>query len=234
MNSSEWQQWVRDSGTTMPSARCGDDKVPSEAALTLPVCEGHRRLDKFGRCVLATVRECLQTLPTPSYHAMLLVSRYGNLPLLESLLADIDRDNPLSPTAFTHSTHNRLAGFISTTDNFTGITGASACMRDSFAMTMLEAMILIDEAPERRVLVVCCEPEIPERYRALVASFWIPHAGAFLLGDAGGEHVNYSFYHDPKHRFQTNAAITGSCLSFVTSIATGKDGGDGNWGWRRA
>lgn len=112
-------------------------------------------------------------------------SRHGEFQRNLNLLRQLVAGEPLSPTDFSLSVHNAIAGLISiATANRAGHT-AIAAGRESFQAGLLEAAVLMATAPDRPVLLVHYDEPLPTPYEPFRDPAETPLAVALLLAAPG-------------------------------------------------
>ncbi len=147
----QWQAWA-----ARPHVPLGDTQpdLPEMPSMS------RRRLNPLGRLA---AQVCYWAQQADTGMPVLLGSRYGDAVRSLALLADMARDEPVSPTAFGLSVHNAIGATYSIAradrGNYislaAGQAGAAACLVEA-------AALLADGEPE--VLVVCYEAPLPGDY----------------------------------------------------------------------
>lgn len=95
-------------------------------------------------------------------------SRHGDLPRTQNLLVAMAKRRPLSPLEFPLSVHNAVAGLLDLVrGERTGHTSIAAG-RDSFAAALIELWARLRAHPDRAMLLVYVEHEMPEELRSQV------------------------------------------------------------------
>jgi len=127
-----------------------------------------RRLDRFGRMALHTAWPCAEGLDSVQY---VFASRHGALNRTVELLTALADNDLLSPTLFTLSVNNSVAGLF-------------AIARGDRSAATAEAATMIAEGA-KRVLVTYTDDLVPSLYRALVSEVGThPFAISLLLTPA--------------------------------------------------
>ncbi|MBF0098034.1 MAG: beta-ketoacyl synthase chain length factor [Magnetococcales bacterium] len=141
----EWQFWQPD---WHPQS---DQPVP--VAL-------RRRMTTLGRNALA-----LSWAMTPNETLYYLFSsRHGDFERTHAMLSAMAEEDELSPAEFSLSVHNALCGLLSiATGNRHGHLALSAG-RDTFGCALLEGGLLLQENPDRPVLLVYYDAPLPDHY----------------------------------------------------------------------
>ncbi len=141
-----------------------------------------RRLSLVGRAALSVIIPMVEAHgPMP----LVYVSRHGDLNRTLGLLQDLARGEPLSPTAFSLSVHNAIAGLFSIhqglTANITAISGGA----QELIPALLETLGL-SQANGGPVLCVFCDEPPPELYQLHANQPEHAYALAIVVA-AGGE-----------------------------------------------
>ncbi len=213
----DWQRWAC-------HERAIEPRLPRPALTAIP-SRMARRLDTIGCCVMAACEQCLPLLATEP--AVICTSRHGDLPAMHTLLQGLRAREDISPTAFAYSVHNRFSSLISMFAGYHGINGAYSSVRDGFALALAEATICLSAHPERPVLVVAYESEIPPDYQLLIAQPWSPYVAAFVLTAATAAAPRHTLRRHPKAA--EAVAEAGSCLPFIRAWLTTTQARDGFW-----
>lgn len=152
---SQWRAWAKD-------GHAGD------AAAPLPQPQGvdamlRRRLTPLARAALATLED---VLPAGSSARLVFASRHGELQRTLELLDAIARDEALSPTTFSLSVHNALAGVWSIARQDRSPSMALAAGAQTFPWSLVEAMAEVAAAPEQEVVLLYADDVLPGPYQA--------------------------------------------------------------------
>ncbi|QEY17421.1 3-oxoacyl-ACP synthase [Cellvibrio sp. KY-GH-1] len=143
-----WKAW---------SARAAD----SQPDVTIIPAMLRRRLSLVGRAALSVI---IPLVDTHGSMPLVYVSRHGDLNRTLGLLRDLAHAEPMSPTAFSLSVHNAIAGLFSIhqglTANITAISGG----RQDLIPALLEVLGLC-HANGGPVLCVFCDEPPPDLYK---------------------------------------------------------------------
>ena len=140
-----------------------------------------RRLDRFGRMALHTAWPCAEGLDSVQY---VFASRHGALNRTVELLTALADNDLLSPTLFTLSVNNSVAGLFAIARGDRSAATAMAAGPDTLGLSILEAATMIAEGA-KRVLVTYTDDLVPSLYRALVSEVGThPFAISLLLTPA--------------------------------------------------
>jgi hypothetical protein len=136
-----------------------------------------RRLSPMGRAAFSVMIPLVETFgPMP----LVYVSRHGEVGRTMELLAAIAKQEPLSPTAFSLSVHNAIAGLFSIHQGITKNINAIASGSQELVAALLEAVGLCSEQ-EPRVLCVFCDEPLPSVYSGFVSQPQAPYALAVVI-----------------------------------------------------
>ena len=215
----QWESWAREE-------RQLEAQLPTPQLEDLPR-KVLRRLDRLGRCVMSVTERALSALPEDAQPAVVSTSRHGNLPFMFNLIKTIRAQEEISPTLFTYSVHNRFPSLVSMVSGFHGVSGAYSSPTDGFPLALAEAMTLFDQVPERPVLIISYEPEIPGDYLPLVEKPFSPHAAAFVV--TSPQSTRKSFRLERLDRAAGSSHGSGFCLPFLKGMMTGRAVQDGYW-----
>ena len=173
-NPEEWKQWANGEkllGQALPKPAL--EVVPGRIS---------RRLNNLGRCVMAVSEQLLPSVTEQP--AIIAVSRHGDLPFMDKLIACSRSGEDISPTQFTYSVHNRLSSLVSMFAGYKGVNAAYSSVRDGFPLALAEAHGLLHRHQTNQVLLLGYEPEIPLAYENLVSKSWRPHVVGAVLSRA--------------------------------------------------
>ena len=121
--------------------------------------------------------------------AVVFASRHGNINESVGLFQRLARQEPLSPTRFSHTVHNAQAGLFSiAAANRSGSSSISA-REETFACGFLEALTFIERNPERSVLLVVGDAPLSDTFAPLVEEARSAYALALLLSSGPGPRV---------------------------------------------
>ncbi|MDD5033512.1 MAG: beta-ketoacyl synthase chain length factor, partial [Methylococcaceae bacterium] len=162
-------------GTVLPSKAGGAD------VSFLPMMQ-RRRLSPLAKAAIAVAWNCRDQeseLPTVFYSA------HGESHNYFALLSDLADAADLSPSGFSHSVHNAIAGlytlYSGTRSPYLTLAGGPEGLFSAF----LEAAGLLLETSYPKVLLVWYEQALPEVYRSYVAGPSATLALAMRLGRSG-------------------------------------------------
>ncbi|GHB94442.1 beta-ketoacyl synthase chain length factor [Thermomonas carbonis] len=164
-----WREWAN--APSLPSG----EAMP---ALTEMAPMQRRRVERLGRAALQVAWRCQhdddRNLP------MVFASRHGDLDRTHRMLAELARDEPLSPTQFGLSTHNAIAAQYSIARVLQGNYLAVSAVRATPEAAVTEALgLLADGAPA--VLVVVYDDAIPGDYHQFLDEPDALHAWAWRI-----------------------------------------------------
>ncbi|RLA06754.1 MAG: 3-oxoacyl-ACP synthase [Gammaproteobacteria bacterium] len=166
----EWKAWA--AGHAIPQAGSRPDVSGIPPML-------RRRLSSLGKMALSVAFPLLEDVDTDIPYVF--SSRHGELERTVGLLKSLAGQEPLSPTQFSLSVHNAIAGVMSiATKNPSSITALSA----DLSTTLLEAVAIMDEQSSQHLLCVVYDEPVPEIYAGQEGSPRHPFAIAFLVAPA--------------------------------------------------
>lgn len=153
-----WQAWLADPQPLR------DDEASSPPLPEVPAM-ARRRIEPLGRAALQVAFQAQADLAPEAVAAMPLVfaSRWGELARSVAMLQELARQQPLSPTAFSHSVHNAIGAIYSIQRGVRANLSAVAAGACSAEAGWMEALGLIaDGAPA--VLLTVFDAPLPEAY----------------------------------------------------------------------
>ena len=164
-----WRDWARapwlPTGEAMPALV---EMAPMQ----------RRRVERLGRAALQVAWHCQgdEAGDVP----MVFASRHGDLDRTHRMLAELARDEPLSPTQFGLSTHNAIAAQYGIARRLQGNYLAVSAVRATPEAAVTEALgLLADGAPA--VLVVVYDDAIPADYDGFLDEPDALHAWAWRI-----------------------------------------------------
>ena len=137
-----------------------------------------RRLSPIARGAFYCAQQCLQTV-TPV--ATVFCSAHGEGSRALELLEAIARDEPISPTTFSLSVHNSVAGLFSIFNHETAPSIAIAAGLDGIGTAFVEGWGLLQAHGSGEVLVVLYDDQMPEPFRVGDDAPPVGIAAAFVL-----------------------------------------------------
>lgn len=164
-----WSAWA-------PGLSTRDEWLGWAANPFVPATEGAPELKfvpamvrrRFSRLTKVALQVAFDALPpelaadVPSVFA----TRHGEANACVTLLSDIARGTPLSPTAFSHSVHNTQSGLFSITAQNGRTSTAIAGGRDTFAAGLIETLGMCERHGGGPVLLVVADEPMPSVFRA--------------------------------------------------------------------
>lgn len=143
----QWLAWSREPRLT---ARDGAPAVRFVPALQ------RRRLSQLAKMTLQMVQELAGT----QHAGFVVASRHGEVHSCISMLSEIAREQPLSPTVFSHSVHNAPAGLLSITTGNCAPSSSIAAGRETLIHGLIEALAL-SQRRAAPVVLVCADEALP-------------------------------------------------------------------------
>ncbi|MQA19148.1 beta-ketoacyl synthase chain length factor [Rugamonas rivuli] len=175
-----WQQWAQAPFAIQPGEEPGVKAMPAML---------RRRAGFLGKMALEVAYQCLDgrtDIPT------VFCSRHGEVARSLELLTDLARGEPLSPTAFSMSVHNAIAGLLSIARSDRANQLALAAGAATIEHAVIEACgMMADGAP--MVLLVACDCPLPALFASFEDCEEQPYAWAWLLTPAGDDAVSLSW-----------------------------------------
>lgn len=180
----DWDAWARGERTI------GGDDVPPLREMPAML---RRHAGPLGRMACEVA---YRVLDGASSVPMVYASRHGDAARSVELLTDLAERAPLSPTSFSLSVHNAVAGLFSIARHDRANIVALSAGEASAAHGVIEACGLLAEgAPE--VLLVVVETAIPPVYHAFDDIHSLPFAWAWLVTAAQDAPVELTWEHVP-------------------------------------
>lgn len=205
-----WSAWAPgiESAQAWNSWAAGDLDPGNEGSPALTFVDPlmRRRLSRLARMALHVAHACTDASPA---ERSVFASRHGELQRTVGMLHNLARGTPLSPTDFSLSVHNAIAGVRSIVRRDHSPSVAVAAGEESFAYGLVEAAGQYHLDSKRPVLFVYVDEPVPEEYRRFVPDKEMPHAIALLI--AAGAHT--------KVRMQSGPATTRAVNPEMQSLA---------------
>jgi len=174
-----------------------------------------RRLSTMGRAALSVA------IPLAAEHGampLVFVSRHGEINRTLSLLESIAEDEQLSPTVFSLSVHNAIAGLFSIQQGLTSNISAIAATSEDLLPGLLEAIGMCSpKTPE--VLCVFCDDPLPAFYRPYVAEPTSGFAVALVLSYPSSPNNNWTLTHQQTAATVNNEPQALQLLAMLESAA---------------
>jgi len=138
-----------------------------------------RRLSPFAKlamhCALEVTKN--ETQPLVSVFS----SRHGDLHKTSTMLNDLALGEDISPTAFSLSVHNAVAGLFTIFTHNTQASTTVSAGKDTFLMALVEAYIRLKTGKHEQVLLVHSDQVLPSPYSQYADELQIDHAVALIL-----------------------------------------------------
>lgn len=175
-----WSEWAT-AGKTIGGD--GSPAVPFVDALM------RRRLSRFARMALYVAHT---GAGERTVDRLVFASRHGELQRTTNMLHDLVRGAELSPTDFSLSVHNAVAGVHSIVSRSRAPSVAVAAGEESFGYGLIEAVTQWRQDEARSVLFVYADESVPGEYRKFVSQNEQPHALALLIASPGERSISIS------------------------------------------
>lgn len=178
----EWLQWARE---PVPPPRAGAPELKFVPAMV------RRRFSRLSKIALqvafdATPPELLTDV------CSVFATRHGEANACVSLLSDIARGTPLSPTAFSHSVHNTQSGLFSISAGNGRTSSAIGAGRQTFAAGLIEALAVGRRNPEHPTLLVVADEPFPEVFQDFEDELPCAFGLALLLEPGSGARSRFA------------------------------------------
>lgn len=223
----DWSVWSPEKDQTGPLtdqyiAKAFGDRETVPPVKDIPMMV-RRRLTRLGKMAMRVAHD----IEGGADARLVFSSRYGEVASTEKLLDELSHDQPLSPTSFSTSVHNGLAGLLTILQNNPHPHTAIAAREESFCMALVEAGALLAENPEIPVMLVHYDEPLTEFYET-GKNRPVPSMALAMLLRASGEsdvplQLGFSVIDGDASDDPTDAAIT-----FIDFIAGKTD----RWEWR--
>lgn len=135
-----------------------------------------RRLGSLGKAAIASSEDLVAEIDEPM--PTVFCSQHGDLNRTLELLESLTNNDPLSPTQFSLSVHNAIAGIYSIARKDHSPTTALSCAQDDVSSALLETQLILQEQQCQYALCIVHDEPIPTRYcttglptKAYAASF---------------------------------------------------------------
>ena len=168
----DWRRWLAN-----PGAATADTKAPALKQIP-PILR--RRFNTLGK---HAAHACLSVLTDGESIPSIFASRHGDTDLTLSLLEDIGRGEPLSPTSFSLAVHNAVSGLLSIAREDRGQVTAIAANDSLLLQALFESISQLQHA--QRVLCVIYDAPLPALYQPYCRSDAFPYALALILSTQG-------------------------------------------------
>lgn len=173
---SGWERWFSNADENAALAA-----IPPKLVQISPLLR--RRFTTLGKYAAhAALEQMSAEQKLPAVYA----SRHGDTPLTLSLLQDMGRKTPLSPTSFSLAVHNAVGGLLSIARKDASPMTAIASSTGLVLSTLHEAAAQLESY--NKVLCVIYDVPLPHLYTNYAESLPFPLALAFIVsrGDAPG------------------------------------------------
>ena len=137
-----------------------------------------RRLSAFAKMILSCAHK---VNPDAQPMPIIFSSRHGDLHKTSDLLAQLEVQEPLSPTQFGLSVHNAVAGLLSILTNNKAPIVALAGGNNSINSALCEAYMQLQEPEIERVMVIHADQTLPELYQEFADEPQVDHCLALVL-----------------------------------------------------
>ena len=140
-----------------------------------------RRTDLLGKMALESACQCLSQ---PENVPVVFASRHGEVARSAKMLSGLAQHEPMSPTAFSLSVHNAVAGLFSIAFSSTANNIAIASKEDIVENALFEACSLLADG-EKKVLLVVYNNALPTQLSQFEDQPELPYSWAWLIEKPG-------------------------------------------------
>jgi len=177
-----WNAWEQVPDNTELWNHFGD-RQGNESPIMLPKAQRiptmlRRRLGSHGKLAMAAAESAIAA--TPKSMPTVFSSQHGDLARTLELLDSLTSNEPLSPTHFSLSVHNAIAGIYSIARNDNSPTTALSSFVDDVSSALLETQLILEEQQCEFALCIVHDEPLPELYSTQSIPKR-PYATAFLL-----------------------------------------------------
>ncbi len=137
-----------------------------------------RRLGSLGKAAIASGENLIADINEPM--PTVFCSQHGDLKRTLSLLDSLSHREPLSPTQFSLSVHNAIAGIYAIAREDHSASTAISCAQDDVSSALLETQLILNEQRSQYALCLVHDEPIPERYSTSALPI-NTYAASFLL-----------------------------------------------------
>jgi hypothetical protein len=170
----DWQRWLQKPDVI--------DEPMGKVSLNQFPAMLRRRFGALGKCAMGAALPIVEPDEAiPSIFA----SRYGDMALTLTLLEDIARNEPMSPTGFSLAVHNAVSGLFTIGRNDTSAVTSIAAMEGLMLQTLFEAIGQLQNV--NKVLCVVYDVPLPDFFQHYSCGELFPYALAFVVCNAGGD-----------------------------------------------
>jgi len=186
----DWQQWA-----------LGEKTIALDLAQKPKIKQVppmlRRRLSPLGKIALSCAYQL--SADFDAKQAVVFCSQHGEVGRTVEMLKVLAQAEPLSPTAFSLSVHNAIAGIYSIANHDTNPITAIAAGPDSLCAALLEAYTLLNDDGIEQVLCVVYDEPLPEIYPQQSQLANCAMAMAFIVqGPEGpGLQIDFELFENP-------------------------------------
>lgn len=204
-----WVRWAHD------TSRLDEDTAPQpDLKKVSPMLR--RRLDLPGKMAIATAMDCLGD---SSDIPIVFCSRHGEVARSAGMLSSIANGEPVSPTAFSLSVHNAVAGLLSIIRHDYSNLITISSRADLVEAGIIEACGILNDG-NQKVLLVVYNHDIPECFSAYKDQEERTFAFALLIEKNGKDTFSLSW--DSSHGHSPNKIDMPSELAVLKFILSGQ------------
>lgn len=217
-----WQNWL-----VNPDQNLRDEQAISLKSISPMIRRRFRTLGKYAVGSALPLLEDNEAIPS------IFSSRHGDTPLSMSLLEDIGRGEPVSPTAFSLAVHNAVSGLFSIARKDTSEITSIAPMEYIVFQTFCEALGQLQNV--EKLMCVIYDVPLPEFFSQYEDGDPFPYAIAMIISRSGNQAFELDFSETLKEECSMTPGITGSesfsLVKLLTGLIDGFSLGSMNSGW---
>lgn len=187
-----------------------------------------RRLSPLARAAMHVANVCTQGQSSVHF---VYASRHGELERTVDLLRDLARNEAPSPSAFSLSVLNSVAGVFAIARGDHAATTAVSAGTETFGFGLLEAVVRARRTPNTPVLYVYADAPAPDPFRRQTCDPDGIFALGMLIKDSAGDAIETTMIHASAPASTESQAH--HCLRALTGKAASWSSGNRQWHWQR-
>lgn len=174
-----------------------------------------RRLSPLAKIALSVTMDAVTAAHTQQHGIDYIVwaSRFGDEEKTLSILKDISLSQTPSPTAFSTSVHNAIAGLYSILCQDTTPSTSLSAGEETFSQAFVEACAMLEAHTAGRVLLVYYDQALPDIYKDVAIAQQPMLAMALLLSKTDGAGICLSLADQPQPVSSHEAVQFHACFS---------------------
>jgi len=221
----DWSAWARGAKNLQPATAATEVSLPSML---------RRRISKVGQMAF----RASYALSEQRTARFIFCSRHGEFDRTLRILRSLIAREPTSPTDFTLSVHNALAGLLSIAWGNTAGHTAIAAGADSFGYGLMEALACLKAESGAPVMLVYYDDLLPPPYDEITENVENCLAVALLLEPSRGDGDDLMFDFTSSAGASTPRRVGAQALDFLRFMLSDEGercslGERAQWRWRR-